>query len=752
VKSGLGVGSARPAYVNINIRSLTLSSALDADFKLHMLIYHQSIKLRLMISGISYSTQFAETDTIVADSKKCLRDLLIPVTFSGEPLAVLKQIQPIVALALSVTAYIELREPRALLLASSLWGLAPIIRSVGRLKILVSTPNSPNFGDMLIQDWNSKRLDPYILRLSILRNLQDQNRLSVFVSTKATPKGIYPILGNESSVRIIEDRTGTLVAYGVSLSEETSLPLVKLHFWWSFGDPNRIVFNARSAIDEITSDVCHYDASVKSAIEHIISSSEILPLQWAESCDGPKYIPTAIQLFAHQRKAIDAWCAAGDCGIFRMCTGAGKTVASITAAKEFYERFANRDDYAPTLLVTVPTRVLADQWINELERLGLPNILRCYEAANNWIGSLEAWIVVSTAKEPRILVTTYRTFADPRFLVRLKRAYDQGGKLLWIADEMHNLGSAKLLAVMDGLSAIASKRIGLSATPEIEDNYSATERLQDFFHGIVATYDLKDGISDGVLCPYRYYPQPAYLNPGLGSRYLEILNKLETSGTNSVDRLELFRESRELIRMSGVQIDAFKRILDLLANADTDLAHTLIYCPPGYANVEESDGSTDDPEGERLIEQVVRLLRDRGISPASILGSTPAQDRKVILERFASGETSVLCAIGCLDEGIDVPSIKRAIILYSIDRLRQFVQRRGRILRVPKGIRNKIAEIYDIVVLPHGSPLSETRTEEILSRELRRYREFADLALNQNEAAASIHEAMRIAISHSDQN
>ena len=115
------------------------------------------------------------------------------------------------------------------------------------------------------------------------------------------------------------------------------------------------------------------------------------------------------------------------------------------------------------------------------------------------------------------------------------------------------------------------------------------------------------------------------------------------------------------------------------------------------------------------------------------------------LEKFKSGELQILCAIGCLDEGVDIPSIERAIVLYSVDRLKQFVQRRGRILRIPRGVKDKIAEIYDILVLPHGSSLPAFQASELLSKEMRRYTEFARLALNRDEAKSAIDQALSIA-------
>src|SRR5262249_32313778 len=138
---------------------------------------------------------------------------------------------------------------------------------------------------------------------------------------------------------------------------------------------------------------------------------------------------------------------------------------------------------------------------------------------------------------------------------------------------------------------------------------------------------------------------------------------------------------------------------------------------PGYGSYggDVSDENDKNEDERRVIEEVIEVFRSKNLSPASILGETPAEQRAHILRRFADGRTRTLCAIGCLDEGIDVPAIQRAIVLYSVDREKQFVQRRGRILRQPRGTHGKIAEIFDIVILPQGSDMPRQQAETLLN-------------------------------------
>ncbi len=105
---------------------------------------------------------------------------------------------------------------------------------------------------------------------------------------------------------------------------------------------------------------------------------------------------------------------------------------------------------------------------------------------------------------------------------------------------------------------------------------------------------------------------------------------------------------------------------------------------------------------------------------------------------FATGKKQVLVAIRCLDEGVDFPEARRAFILASSTNPRQFVQRRGRILRRAPG--KTIAEIHDFVVEPPVSATDDARILEtmrrLFRREMERVVEFAETASNAGLARA----------------
>lgn len=422
-----------------------------------------------------------------------------------------------------------------------------------------------------------------------------------------------------------------------------------------------------------------------------------------------------------------------------MCTGSGKTITAISSIKE------GKPNCGP-ILITVPTRVLADQWVQQVKTFGYPHVLRAYDGANNWLKNLDPWLLGSNETDVRVVIATYKTLADERFIRKIMRLAQRTTSAMWIADEMHNLASQRLMKISQQIGLAFSQRMGLSATPEIEGDESTSIKLNNFFSGVVSTYDLEQGIKEEILCSYRYYPIPAYLDPIRGLEYIRTLQNIDSQGSSSYGQINLYRESRELIRKSGVQLPALGSILDQLIAKGEDLKNTLVYCPPGSSgqSADETDEIESDGSESRLLEDVVFKLRERGLSVSSIVGETVKAQRGKILERFSSGRLDVLCAIGCLDEGIDIPSIRQTIILYSIDRERQFIQRRGRILRTIRGSR-KIADIYDVVILPHGTDMNTAETERLLNKELRRYTAFARLALNPKEATQTIQQALAAA-------
>lgn len=655
------------------------------------------------------------------------RALRIPRSFSGNPQnACLEVLHPIFRVADEVTIIVSAKSLNSI--AGMTCGMAPLVGSEKRLHLILAA--SDPFNEVTsVSKW-------ILQRLAIFSDLLNRNLLRITVRDQELLEETFTseMLGN--GLALITDTKSDSVCVTWELPLDCCRPNeVICSMRWSFGDPSKSVqklLRTVSGLEQTPQSPNANDWQIEfhGIISNIEPATPPYTEVFSEEDDGHE----EITLYDHQKLAIEKWIAQDRQGIFKMCTGSGKTITSLSCISLAIPQTG-------PVLVTVPTRVLADQWIDQIKRMGYSRILRAYESSAGWLGSLEPWMKANELDKPRFVVTTYKTFTDDRFLAKMERLSNQGVTGVWIADEVHNLASPRLLHAMARMETMFPQRIGLSATPEIEKNDAATERIAKFFGGVCATYDLVDGIRDGVLCSYKYYPIPAYLDPQRGEEYLTALEGIESSETKPMQLIELYRQSREIIRKSGVQLPSLEAILDSLMERGESLGNTLVYCPPGFSDAETSD-DIDVPEDQsRILEDVVAVFRNRGLSVSSIVGGTPKLQRDEIIKRFSTGSLSVLCAIGCLDEGIDIPSIRRAIVLYSIDREKQFVQRRGRILRVPRGI-SKVAEIFDVVILPHGTTMGAAQTEQLLTKELKRYRAFSDLALNAEEARETIRIAL----------
>lgn len=441
-------------------------------------------------------------------------------------------------------------------------------------------------------------------------------------------------------------------------------------------------------------------------------------------------------LFDHQQKALNSWFDNGLKGIFEMCTGAGKTITALKCVVEFMKQLKSEGKSFKTVIIACPTQVLVEQW-NETIKKCIPNanILLAYDSARKYETKLPR-LLKENDENLNIIVTTYATSLSSWFVFLLKQAQKKGNKSLYIADEMHNITSTDERKKLKESGTYYEIRLGLSATPEIEGNPAATNFLFEFFKGdketIVHSFTLQEAIDKGILCKYKYYPRPIFLDTDKSIEYLKILKDI-TSGeeTKKID-ISAYGQRRDFLRKSGIYIAE----LEVLLAEKGKLNHTLVFCPPGKG---------DKGDDQRILGAVKQVFERYSLYVGSITAKTPMKSRPQILLDFDSGEYPLLLAIGCLDEGMDIPSTQKAIMLFSVDKSKQFIQRRGRVLR--KHQDKEYAEIYDFIILPHGTDMPSEIKEKIIEKELRRYTEFATMAINYPEADKIIQKALAHAVS-----
>ena len=255
----------------------------------------------------------------------------------------------------------------------------------------------------------------------------------------------------------------------------------------------------------------------------------------------------------------------------------------------------------------------------------------------------------------------------------------------------------------------------------------------NYFGGVIAKYDLEDAIRNDDLVPYNYHPIFVKLDEDEMERYKEESKKIsrlighddETKIRNATEILEqlLFKRSRILYNAKE-KLEQLK----ILGSKQLNDKYLIVYC-----GVSTSDNLVNVSENEDLsltqLEAVNVILTQLGLSPVQYTSKESESVRELALNAFKSGTISPLVAIRCLDEGINIPQIRKAILLASSGNPREFIQRRGRLLRNFED--KKIADIYDLVVFS-----DEEDYDSINKIELKRVKEFLSIADNKDSYIA----------------
>lgn len=420
--------------------------------------------------------------------------------------------------------------------------------------------------------------------------------------------------------------------------------------------------------------------------------------------------------FSHQGKAVSAWEDARDRGILAMATGSGKTISALVAATRLQNRML------PLLIViAVPYRPLVKQWAREVTKFGvLPTVLAELSPrlrSEFWARNLRALDLGVTPVS--VCVATHEHLVSDEFR-RLQERIPKSIHALLIADEVHNLGRPKFKARQPERFDL---RLGLSATPERQYDREGTDSLFKYFGPKVFEFSLDDAIGT-CLVPYDYDIQRVELTSDEVDRWGQLTNELRRAGFGGAEDAEeagrlpskvvrLLVKRRAILEGAENKIAALSRVL--FESSASPPRHTLVY-------------ATDKARAQLV--QVNELLRSRGVLFHQVTEAESSDRRRLqaILDKFADGEIQVLTAKRVLDEGVDIPETQRALLLASSTVRRQWIQRRGRVLRTCDRIGKRRAWITDFVVVPPGGSGGESTG--ILKQEIARAQEFARLAEN----------------------
>ena len=448
--------------------------------------------------------------------------------------------------------------------------------------------------------------------------------------------------------------------------------------------------------------------------------------------DDKPHFPKGLAPFQYQKEAFENWSKNGMIGFFEMATGTGKTMTSLNCALEIF-KVENRI----RMLILVPSISLADQWAAEAAEFNFKNIIIANSKNDKWTEDIISQINRSEViNQSFTIVTTYDTFSLPKFQSIVSRLNPD---VLFIADEAHNFGTQNLISLHPNKF---ERRIGLSATPKRHFDINGTDALLSFFNSSdkpTFKLDMAEAIEKKFLCEYFYYPKIVTLTNDELEDYRKISIKLlkffdpKTKRFSDNPRVNiLFQERKRIIHKAENKKNCLRECFKELKTIKEEIKYTLVYVPEGI------DHSVDDQD-KRIIDSYSQIISEEfNLNQHQFIGDT--DNRSEILKRFAEGQLQVLTAMKCLDEGVDVKRTEIAVFCSSTGNPRQFIQRRGRILRMAKGKNH--STIFDMIVIPDISnfkKLDNLQMERaILSGELRRVYEFASLSKNKYQALKTL--------------
>ena len=421
-----------------------------------------------------------------------------------------------------------------------------------------------------------------------------------------------------------------------------------------------------------------------------------------------KKVKDPIELYDYQKDAIQAWVDKGFRGFYVMATGTGKTWTAIYSAKRLLE------EHKCLIVIAAPYKHLVRQWAEDVNKL-FPDAETVLISSENpqWY-TISKRLVLSQQYHPEkqiILITTTKSFYSAKFEKVINLSDEE--KLL-IVDEAHRFTQRP-----ENLRRAYSYMLGLSATPINGKQNESGIALLDFFGGLAYNLPIEEALERNFLVHYNYFPVYVTATSAEEENFNAISSNMAGCFCDGVliDRERFVKYVRARLRIMGMaekKLARIKTFVDQIKEKD----HFVVYC---------GDGRLFDEQDEEIrhIQFVQNQMDDMGIRTSQFTANENMDRRMELVDMFNKQEIDALVAIRCLDEGINIPSIKSALILSSNDDYREFVQRRGRILRKYKG--KKSADIYDVVVLPSAM------CPKMAIIELRRYYEYAKLALNKEE-------------------
>lgn len=580
-------------------------------------------------------------------------------------------------------------------------------------------------------------------RLNLLATLIAKGILDIRIAVTIGKKGIGMY---HEKMGLIEDIEGNIVAFSGSMNEtDTALhdnyEAIDVFCSWISSDNKRVERKNQAFTkmwDGLDENICvmKFPEIEKEFIEKYQMGdidAKALREGWAADHVKPTFglvKPEWLNLYDYQQEAIKNWQANDYCGIFDMATGTGKTLTALGAVAELCKNVKRL-----AVIIVCPYQHLVEQWVEDIRAFGAnPIIGYSGSSYTNYKRELKNRIFNFNYK-----ITDFFCFITTNASFMSKAINEEIRKLtqdtILVVDEAHNFGAKNL---QNTLQQDFTYRLALSATLERQGDEDGTTVLKKFFGNKCIEYGLERAIAEKKLTPYYYYPVIVYLTDEELEKYQLYTSKIIQNIVRRKDKTIVTNLAKEfMLKRARLVAGASEKIEKLreMANDFKNEKNMLIYC--GATNVQGNDNCSE--EDIRQIDYISRMLNfDFGMHTAQFTSREDSKERKRRLEEFQDGEIQALIAIKCLDEGVNVPAIKTAYILASTTNPKEYIQRRGRVLRLYPG--KEAAYIYDFITLPRELTTVENTSSELAKsekalvvKEIRRMREFCHIALNPYE-------------------
>lgn len=637
-------------------------------------------------------------------------------------------------------------------------GIYELYENGGKIQ-LIASPRLSLEDIEAINDGYQKREE--IIKGALKRELEDctdfcqQNRLNLLATLIA--KGILDIriavtIGKKGigmyheKMGLIEDIEGNIVAFSGSMNEtDTAIhdnyEAIDVFCSWISTDNKRVERKNQAFTkmwDGLDENICvmKFPEIEKEFIEKYQMGdidAKSLKEGWAAYHVKPTFglvKPEWLNLYDYQQEAIKNWQANDYCGIFDMATGTGKTLTALGAVAELCKNVKRL-----AVIIVCPYQHLVEQWVEDIRAFGAnPIIGYSGSSYTNYKRELKNRIFNFNYKITDFFcfITTNASFMSKAINGEIRKLTQD---TILVVDEAHNFGAKNL---QNTLQLDFTYRLALSATLERQGDEDGTTVLKNFFGNKCIEYGLERAIAEKKLTPYYYYPVIVYLTDEELEKYQLYTSKIIQNIVRRKDKTIVTNLAKEfMLKRARLVAGASEKIEKLreMANDFKNEKNMLIYC--GATNVQGNDKSSD--EDIRQIDYISRMLNfDFGMHTAQFTSREDSNERKRRLEEFQDGEIQALIAIKCLDEGVNVPAIKTAYILASTTNPKEYIQRRGRVLRLYPG--KEAAYIYDFITLPRELTTVENTSAELAKseralvvKEIKRMREFCHISLNPYE-------------------